>query len=306
MIETDKQLNNQYNEFQENIENEEESHEMTEEEKQKYEMTRKGAEFTIQQSKFRLKCIYAMIAIGYIFATVVIIFCFPKMYSIPTTIFWLIVFNIYFYLITFNAYMTSTVQPDVIPSRFYTVDEEKKHLHKYCKICQKYKANRVHHCKIIDKCVYRYDHYCTLLANTVGYHNHKYFAMFQFCIVIAVWTSFLHLGKANAMFGKEHLSKWFFVAINLFVLNVTFSVIVVFAVQLICLGFNLTMLEFMEWMQDMFFNRRFFKPEHCKDSFLSNMKEMLLVPENRCVLWGFLPLPPSFFEKELEGGLHQD
>eukprot|EP01006_Ploeotia_vitrea_P034441 TRINITY_DN65753_c6_g2_i1.p1 TRINITY_DN65753_c6_g2~~TRINITY_DN65753_c6_g2_i1.p1 ORF type:complete len:339 (+),score=170.02 TRINITY_DN65753_c6_g2_i1:49-1065(+) len=48
---------------------------------------------------------------------------------------------------------------------------------RYCSRCELYKPDRCHHCRICDACVLRMDHHCPWIANCVGFHNYKYFAL---------------------------------------------------------------------------------------------------------------------------------
>ena len=260
---------------------------------------------TLQKGKRNVKMIYSTIALGYFIAMTLVFVFFPKVYSKQTILLWFIIFNILFYLIIYHAYITSTLQPEIIPQRYYIILEENKQFCAYCPICQKHKAERVHHCHVLNKCIYRYDHYCTLLGNTIGYHNYKNFVLFQMSVFATVLVGMLHMANILNLVGKEKLPYFVFILAILFVINICIAVTFILIYQLVVTCMNMTMIEFMNWMIECIQTKRFVKPRYYK-SIKENLKDMLHVPQNRCVLWGFLPLPPFYFEKELQSNLHDD
>lgn len=55
-----------------------------------------------------------------------------------------------------------------------------------CKKCIAPKPTRTHHCSVCDRCVLKMDHHCPWLNNCVGFHNHRYFFLYMFYMLIGV------------------------------------------------------------------------------------------------------------------------
>ncbi len=54
----------------------------------------------------------------------------------------------------------------------------------YCKRCELTTPPRAMHCFLCNRCVLGMDHHCPWLATCVGYHNHAYFFLFLFYVVV--------------------------------------------------------------------------------------------------------------------------
>merc|ERR1712083_856893 len=46
---------------------------------------------------------------------------------------------------------------------------------RYCKMCNVWKPDRVHHCSICNRCILNMDHHCPWINNCVGFYNRKFF-----------------------------------------------------------------------------------------------------------------------------------
>merc|ERR1712083_532003 len=46
---------------------------------------------------------------------------------------------------------------------------------RYCKMCNVWKPDRVHHCSICNRCILNMDHHCPWINNCVGFYNRKVF-----------------------------------------------------------------------------------------------------------------------------------
>ncbi|EKE42799.1 hypothetical protein ENUP19_0057G0036 [Entamoeba nuttalli] len=143
--------------------------------------------------KLPVKVVFCLIGICYLAVNALIIFVLPFLYSLVTVIFWFIIAQGLVYLITYNYYQCHYVTAECIPKQYYQVDEEKKEEDQYCDICKRYKADRVHHCNVTNQCIYRYDHYCAMVGNSLGYHNYRYFFLFQFYLWVALLLADVHL-----------------------------------------------------------------------------------------------------------------
>jgi hypothetical protein len=63
----------------------------------------------------------------------------------------------------------------------------------YCKRCDLITPPRAMHCFLCNRCVLGMDHHCPWLATCIGYHNHAYFFLFLFyvvvgCLYLCTWT----------------------------------------------------------------------------------------------------------------------
>lgn len=60
----------------------------------------------------------------------------------------------------------------------------------YCDTCGA-RPERAHHCTSCGMCVLRYDHHCPWVGNCIGWHNHRYFLLFNLwsclsCVVLVL------------------------------------------------------------------------------------------------------------------------
>lgn len=75
---------------------------------------------------------------------------------------------------------------------------------RWCAKCEHYKIWSSHHCSVCQKCVVRMDHHCPWLMTCIGYHNHRYFILFMFYILVAT-SNFLMMSH----YMKPYLKyKW--------------------------------------------------------------------------------------------------
>ena len=63
----------------------------------------------------------------------------------------------------------------------------------FCKRCDQITPPRAMHCFLCNRCVLGMDHHCPWLATCIGYHNHAYFFLFLFyvvvgCAYLCTWT----------------------------------------------------------------------------------------------------------------------
>lgn len=68
---------------------------------------------------------------------------------------------------------------------------------RFCTKCIGWKPDRSHHCSSYKRCVLKFDHFCPWFATAIGFHNHKFFALFL-CYVTLL--CFLCLGSTGFVF----------------------------------------------------------------------------------------------------------
>ena len=86
-----------------------------------------------------------------------------------------------------------TTTPTIAPSITPHVNEINVDAWNYCKRCDLITPPRAMHCFLCNRCVLGMDHHCPWLATCIGYHNHAYFFLFLFyvvigCLYLCTWT----------------------------------------------------------------------------------------------------------------------
>ncbi|XP_025420953.1 palmitoyltransferase ZDHHC6-like isoform X4 [Sipha flava] len=88
-----------------------------------------------------------------------------------------------------------SIGPGFLPLKWKPNLEEDEQYLQFCRICDGYKAPRVHHCHKCNRCVLKMDHHCPWLNTCVGYSNHPSFVIFIFISIIASIQSSILLLK---------------------------------------------------------------------------------------------------------------
>jgi len=87
----------------------------------------------------------------------------------------LLIYHVFFSQLLFAFYNCIMTDPGVVPPNwgFYMGDETKRR--RYCKMCNVWKPDRVHHCSNCNRCILNMDHHCPWINNCVGFYNRKFF-----------------------------------------------------------------------------------------------------------------------------------
>lgn len=108
---------------------------------------------------------------------------------------------------------------------------------KACRKCGEPKPPRTHHCSTCDRCIPRMDHHCIWVGNCVGQHNHKFFVLFLFYVVMTCGEAALSWIYTTTDFNP----KAFLVGIFCLILTVSLGLFGIFHVLMVC--WNKTSLE---------------------------------------------------------------
>ncbi|XP_050531682.1 palmitoyltransferase ZDHHC6-like [Daktulosphaira vitifoliae] len=111
------------------------------------------------------------------------------------------------FFISFSCYLKSVfIGPGFLPLKWKPDYEEDQEYLQFCKICEGFKAPRVHHCHKCNRCVLKMDHHCPWLNTCVGFANYPYFITFIFFSIVAAIQSATLLFKtlllAWSQFGR--------------------------------------------------------------------------------------------------------
>ncbi|XP_050428793.1 palmitoyltransferase ZDHHC6-like [Adelges cooleyi] len=94
------------------------------------------------------------------------------------------------FVISFSCYLKSVfVGPGFLPYKWTPNCEEDQQYLQFCKICNGFKAPRVHHCHKCNRCVLKMDHHCPWLNTCVGHANYPSFILFIFFSIVATIQS---------------------------------------------------------------------------------------------------------------------
>ncbi|EKE39642.1 hypothetical protein ENUP19_0018G0014 [Entamoeba nuttalli] len=251
--------------------------------------------FTSEQlKKIPVYIIFPLIGITYILIMTLIIFLLPKVYGDSSHyIFWLILGNIMYFLVTYNFYQCHYVTPECIPQQYYQINETEKEKYEYCDNCKMYKGDRVHHCSTSNKCIYRYDHYCGFIGNSLGFHNYRYFFLFLFYLWISMLIVDCHVYFLFTHVDISQLPYFVLVFISLFFGNLTFALTMEMGFIAITITFNYTSKELVETLATLVKEKRWTPNKHYK-SILLNWKEAMQVSPSEPLFLGFLPTSPRF------------
>lgn len=90
------------------------------------------------------------------------------------------------FVISFSCYLKCViVGPGFLPLKWKPEFEKDQQYLQFCRICDGYKAPRVHHCHKCNRCVLKMDHHCPWLNTCVGHANHPSFVIFIFVSIVA-------------------------------------------------------------------------------------------------------------------------
>ena len=140
----------------------------------------------------------------------------------------------------------------------------------FCKKCDLITPPRAMHCFLCNRCVLGMDHHCPWLATCIGYHNHAYFFLFLFyvvvgCLYLATWTFPMFYSiivqKKYRMWDGIQIRRDRFALTMLGVLPATFVVAVggMMVWHGIVLACGATSLEFkyvVDWIKDIIVERQ--------------------------------------------------
>jgi hypothetical protein len=146
------------------------------------------------------------------------------------------VFHLLAFLTLASFFQTWYVDAGTVPEEWHREVERHAHKDAYrkCRSTGKFKPPRAHYDPITRRLVLNMDHFCPWVANTVGFHNRKFFILFTgYASLTAAWAGltlfafafrYTHVGATNAE-GMRAL------AVMAVALDVTFAVcLVCFAV----------------------------------------------------------------------------
>merc|ERR1719162_363779 len=138
----------------------------------------------------------------------------PKLWRFDA-VFCLFVYHLFFFNLMASLYQCIMTDPGLVPPNwgFYMGDETKRR--RYCKMCNVWKPDRVHHCSICNRCILNMDHQCPWINNCVGFYNRKFFMQLLFyvygslvIIVLATGPEVLDRIGSLVMYSDHH-GVWF-------------------------------------------------------------------------------------------------
>lgn len=120
---------------------------------------------------------------------------------------------------------------------------------RWCNKENVYKPDRCHFCGNLNRNVLKMDHYCPWLHNTVGYYNHKHFALFLFYTVVATNIFVVQVGGL-LLWGSSAPAGYTFLMLEGEIVGVTLSSLLTpfFFFHCWLISENLTTIEFCEKM----------------------------------------------------------
>ncbi|TMW64807.1 hypothetical protein Poli38472_008974 [Pythium oligandrum] len=103
------------------------------------------------------------------------------------------------------------------PDEFDAVETKADGRKRFCRRCNVWKVDRMHHCSSCRRCVLKMDHHCVYINKCIGYYNYKFFLQFlgwaaATCLYMAylISKSLLvdHLDRAVNIFFYSKLRFW--------------------------------------------------------------------------------------------------
>ena len=197
------------------------------------------------------------------------------------------------YMVIYHWFKSFTLKPSSVPSDYYqrylNIHEEPE----ICSQCQCNKYPRTHHCTICGQCVVRYDHHCSWLG-CIGLHNIRHFHLilmhtgFLLSIYLFYIIRDFVIDRSHPEFSfKGH------VIIGLVLVNLWIAITVNFLFQTLLITFNLTSIDFINYINGMMRSKKCFKPQYYM-SFVENWREAYLVRDDLSIFWYFLPYTPTY------------
>jgi hypothetical protein len=135
----------------------------------------------------------------------------------PLAFYFLVVFNILFFMLVWSFLQTMFTDPGQIPTYWgFRVGDPEGRRRRYCLMCNLFKPERCHHCSSCEKCILNMDHHCPWVNNCVGFNNRKYFILLLVYVFLGTffyWISIAYDVYLDVMFlvnyhFSEHIDVW--------------------------------------------------------------------------------------------------